>query len=171
MLRKQVTEVLGKMRSRVGEHINEEKERAAIQDAMRNERKRLKMAEQEAVHHPSHFGGEDNPYETIKVLFHTLTSEEFLGFIKGNVLKYTMRAGKKEGQTIQQDLEKAEWYLNYLNTLERVKAEMVEVAPEEASEASDEPLSKVLMLEQAQKLALEVKARSIQKRKDADQNE
>jgi hypothetical protein len=41
-----------------------------------------------AVHHPSHYGGADNPYEAVK---------------------YISRAGKKDD--IIQDLEKAAWYL------------------------------------------------------------
>jgi hypothetical protein len=57
-----------------------------------------------AVHHPSHYGGADNPYEAIKVI-----EAWQLGFNLGNTVKYISRAGKKDD--IIQDLEKAAWYL------------------------------------------------------------
>lgn len=57
-----------------------------------------------AVNHPSHYGGEDNPYEAIKVI-----EAWKLGFNLGNTIKYIARAERK-GATIQ-DLEKAKWYL------------------------------------------------------------
>jgi len=57
------------------------------------------------VNHPSHYGGEENPYEAIKVI-----EAWDLGFNLGNVVKYLSRAGKK-GDTLE-DLRKAAWYLN-----------------------------------------------------------
>jgi len=61
-------------------------------------------AKKEAVNHPDHYGGKDNPYEVIKVI-----EAWDLGFHLGNVVKYVYRGGKKEDEL--QDLEKAEWYL------------------------------------------------------------
>ena len=58
----------------------------------------------EAVNHPAHYGGADNPYEAIKVI-----EAWGLGFCLGNVVKYISRAEKK-GATIE-DLRKAAWYL------------------------------------------------------------
>ncbi len=58
-----------------------------------------------AVDHPTHYGGENNPYEAIKVI-----EAWGVGFNLGNTLKYISRAGKKD--FIIQDLEKAAWYLN-----------------------------------------------------------
>lgn len=46
-----------------------------------------------------------------------LTPEEFIGFLKGNVIKYSMRQGKKEGST--DDAEKALHYLQKLREIER----------------------------------------------------
>jgi hypothetical protein len=57
-----------------------------------------------AVNHPSHYGGEDNPYEAIKVI-----EAWDLGFNLGNAVKYIARAGKKGDR--QEDLQKALWYL------------------------------------------------------------
>jgi hypothetical protein len=59
----------------------------------------------ERVNHPSHYGGEDNPCEAIKVI-----EAWGLGFNLGNVVKYISRAGKK-GSTIE-DLKKAQFYLD-----------------------------------------------------------
>tara|TARA_R110002020_G_C16289399_1_gene772313 strand:+ start:1485 stop:1709 length:225 start_codon:yes stop_codon:yes gene_type:complete len=59
----------------------------------------------EMVNHPTHYGGEENVYEAIKVI-----EAWDLNFSLGNVVKYISRAGKKN-ETIE-DLEKASWYLN-----------------------------------------------------------
>lgn len=61
--------------------------------------------EKEAVNHPAHYGGADNPYEAIKVI-----EAWNLNFNLGNAVKYIARAGKKDD--ILQDLKKAAWYLN-----------------------------------------------------------
>ncbi len=60
----------------------------------------------EKVNHPDHYGGESNPYETIKVIY-----AWDLNFHLGNVVKYISRAGKKSENSIE-DLKKAEWYLS-----------------------------------------------------------
>ncbi len=66
----------------------------------------------EAVDHPDHCGGKDNPYEVIKVTDAWLTREENIGAMKFNAIKYIARAGKKED--LLKDLKKAKWYLNHL---------------------------------------------------------
>ena len=68
----------------------------------------------EVVDHPDHYGGEDDPYEVIKVL-EAWDLELARGFCWGNVVKYTARASKKGGLT---DRQKAEWYANRLVTIE-----------------------------------------------------
>lgn len=65
----------------------------------------MKKAEAEAVDHPSHYGGKDNPYEVIKII-------EALGLGEGNCLKYIARAGKKDPAKLVEDLEKGRWYLD-----------------------------------------------------------
>lgn len=68
----------------------------------------------EGIDHPDHYGGGDNPYETIKVLRATMAHAEFQGFCKGNVIKYAMRAGKKGGaDQAAIDLKKARDYLDF----------------------------------------------------------
>lgn len=69
-------------------------------------RVRLKtLTPPEAVDHPAHYGGKDNPYEAIKVI-----EAWGLDFCLGNTVKYISRAGKKGSEV--EDLEKAVWYLN-----------------------------------------------------------
>jgi hypothetical protein len=63
------------------------------------------MAVADAVNHPDHYGGADNPYEAIKVV-----EAWGLNFCLGNTVKYISRAGKK-GDTLE-DLKKARWYLD-----------------------------------------------------------
>lgn len=64
----------------------------------------------EQVNHPAHYGG-DTIYETIKVLEEWLTPEQFIGFCRGNAIKYLSRAGKKD--SITADLAKARFYEEY----------------------------------------------------------
>lgn len=65
----------------------------------------------DAVNHPAHYGGENNPYEAIKVI-----EAWGLDFCLGNTVKYISRAGKKSDPTLGdpalQDLKKAAWYLD-----------------------------------------------------------
>ena len=60
------------------------------------------------IDHPAHYGGEDDPYEAIKVI-----DAWGLGFCLGNALKYIRRAGLKEGESRRKDLEKALWYIRH----------------------------------------------------------
>lgn len=59
----------------------------------------------EAVNHPEHYGGENNPYEVIKVI-----EAWKLDFNLGNAVKYIGRLGKKAGDDLT-ELRKAAWYL------------------------------------------------------------
>lgn len=76
-----------------------------LQKAVKSENKRITAKTKEAVNHPSHYGGHDNPYEAIKVI-----EAWNLNFKLGNTVKYISRAGKKDD--ILQDLKKAKWYLD-----------------------------------------------------------
>jgi hypothetical protein len=71
-----------------------------------------KEPNKDVIEHPSHYtsGG----IETIDYLKATLSKAEFEGFLKGNILKYTSRAGKKDDNPKLQDLKKAAYYLNLL---------------------------------------------------------
>lgn len=72
----------------------------------------------QTVDHPAHYGGEDNPYEAIKVI-----EAWGLGFCLGNTVKYISRAGRKAKfnerlgicehlEARVEDLKKARWYLD-----------------------------------------------------------
>lgn len=64
----------------------------------------------DVVNAPSHYtyGG----IECIDYLQAKLSPLEFAGFLRGNVIKYLSRAGKKVNAA--EDLKKARWYLDRL---------------------------------------------------------
>ena len=69
----------------------------------------------EQIDHPEHYGGENNPYEAIKVI-----DAWDLGFSLGNTVKYISRAGKKDPTKEIEDLKKALFYLeHHIKTLEK----------------------------------------------------
>lgn len=79
----------------------------------------------EHVNHPTHYGGKDNPYETIKVI-----RAWDLGFSLGNAIKYISRAGKKDPAKNIEDLKKAAWYLkDEIEFLEKEAASIVKRNP------------------------------------------
>tara|TARA_Y100000768_G_C23915643_1_gene652244 strand:- start:871 stop:1086 length:216 start_codon:yes stop_codon:yes gene_type:complete len=61
------------------------------------------------VNHPQHY--QSSTIECIDAIQAQMTSEEFRGFLKGNVLKYMWRERMKGGT---ESLEKAQWYLTQL---------------------------------------------------------
>ena len=60
---------------------------------------------------PSHYQGTIQPIDLINA--------QDLNFNLGNVVKYVCRAGKKQGEDVLSDLEKAKNYINY--EIERIK--------------------------------------------------
>ena len=60
----------------------------------------------------SHY--KDMPVQPWTVMESVLTPEEFRGFLKGNIIKYSMRAGRKDGSD---DGNKA---LHYIQQLEEM---------------------------------------------------
>lgn len=67
-------------------------------------------ADVDLVNQPPHYtvGG----IETIDFISAKLTKDEFIGYLKGNVLKYGSRIGKKDAPTI--DAGKLAWYATKL---------------------------------------------------------
>lgn len=61
------------------------------------------------VNHPPHYN--QGKHEVIDILEDKLSPEEFKGFLKGNILKYVLRADHKNGM---EDYKKAQFYLNRL---------------------------------------------------------
>ena len=72
-------------------------------------KKRSLGADYEHVDHPPHYGGN---IECIDYIQDKLTPEEYRGFLRGSVIKYIDRLGKKEDD--KADAEKAMWYLERL---------------------------------------------------------
>ena len=60
---------------------------------------------------PSHYQGTLQPIDLINA--------QDLNFNLGNVVKYVCRAGKKQGENVLSDLDKAKNYINY--EIERIK--------------------------------------------------
>lgn len=56
------------------------------------------------------------PLQPWDVMECVLTEQEFIGFLKGNVIKYSMRAGHKGDATM--DLEKAKHYRQKLTEMQ-----------------------------------------------------
>lgn len=57
-------------------------------------------------------------FEAIDVIQELLTHEEYVGFLKGNILKYQLRMSKKGGiETVIKDKEKIEDYKRELNSI------------------------------------------------------
>ena len=82
--------------------------RRSSEDSSSLKKESLKEVPSEnGVDHPEYYGGEDNPYEVIKVI-----EAWGLGFKLGNAIKYIGRAGKKDSKTLIKDLKKAVFYLN-----------------------------------------------------------
>lgn len=66
----------------------------------------------EMVAHPKHYT--EGEVECIEAIKSSMTHEAFLGYLKGNVMKYLWRYEKKDHS--MQDLEKANWYLVRIQT-------------------------------------------------------
>ena len=57
----------------------------------------------------------DMPVQPWTVMEAVLTQQEFIGFLKGNVIKYSMRQGRKDGSD---DAGKAQHYLDKLKEMQ-----------------------------------------------------
>lgn len=71
---------------------------------------RDKGATTDAVAHPAHYTSGE--IECIDAMRAALLHEEFVGYLRANVMKYIWRYDRK-GAPVQ-DLRKAEWYLDRL---------------------------------------------------------
>ena len=76
------------------------------------------MKEQTQINHPDYYQL-DGGLETIDVIDSLGLGK---GFALGNAIKYIFRAGKKTGNTTQEDVKKAIWYLeHYVQRLKEMK--------------------------------------------------
>jgi len=58
----------------------------------------------------------DMPIQPWHIMEAVLTDEEFVGFLKGNIIKYSLRAGRKDGSD---DAGKAKHYMQKLKEVQR----------------------------------------------------
>lgn len=65
------------------------------------------------VNHPPHYAETDNGVECIDAIRAALGHEQFIGFLRGQVIKYQWRLGKK-GSSVE-DNRKAIWYADKLD--------------------------------------------------------
>lgn len=63
------------------------------------------------VSNPSHYELGNTGVEAIDVIEASLTKEEYIGYLRGNCIKYQLRANKKNGT---EDLKKADIYSGWL---------------------------------------------------------
>lgn len=59
----------------------------------------------------THYKGAVEPLE---VMANIMTKEEFIGFLKGNIIKYSYRAGRKQGESGDKDRNKFIVYSDWL---------------------------------------------------------
>jgi hypothetical protein len=67
---------------------------------------------QDNVNHPAH-------YNTGKIEVIEFIEDKGLGFHLGNAIKYIARAGKKDPAKLDEDLEKAVWYVRRYQELQK----------------------------------------------------
>lgn len=59
--------------------------------------------------------------QPLEIMQRIMTPEEFKGFLKGNILKYSIRGGNKQGEPAEKDLGKVETYSRWLRLAEQGK--------------------------------------------------
>ena len=74
--------------------------------------KRMQYANEKQVS-GNHY--KDMPIQPWAIMEAVMTPEEFIGFLKGNIIKYSLRAGRKEGSD---DAGKAKHYMEKLNEMQ-----------------------------------------------------
>lgn len=63
----------------------------------------------DSAHHDTHYQTQIQPLEAMQA---NMTKEEFIGFLKGNIIKYACRCGRKE--EAQKEAEKIQRYAEWL---------------------------------------------------------
>lgn len=78
------------------------------------------MTHKDNVNSPSHYN--HRGVECIDAIEASMTTEQFIGYLKGNVIKYLWRFEYKNGL---EDIKKAGWYRNKLESKYEEKAAKV----------------------------------------------
>lgn len=74
------------------------------------------------VTNPKHYHLIDD-VESIDIIARSMTTEQFMGFCLGNILKYRIRAGKKDA--LEQDIAKANEYEKIFENKKRLCVDAV----------------------------------------------
>ncbi|WP_368864018.1 DUF3310 domain-containing protein [Staphylococcus haemolyticus] len=80
--------------------------------------RKVDMQEEQDNNIPNHYKGSEN-IDVIDFLYQQLPFEQFKGFMKGNMIKYPVRAGRKDDELA--DIKKARDYADRL--IEKMEAE------------------------------------------------
>lgn len=64
-------------------------------------------------HYDDHYSSK--AVQPIEIMQMIMSKEEFIGFLKGNIIKYACRAGTKAGESFDKDITKAERYKLWLD--------------------------------------------------------
>lgn len=94
--------------------IDTDKKEQTIEQAAEEYAKRFQGYDM--VNNPAHYDLFPGT-QAIEIIRKALTPEEYIGYLKGNVLKYRLRAGKKKDA--MQDIKKADWYETELWTFKQ----------------------------------------------------
>jgi hypothetical protein len=84
------------------------------------------------VNSPAHYADNFGGIQCIDAIETSMSTEEFKGFLKGNVQKYVWRYSQKNGA---EDLKKAKWYLERLISLREYEEAMAKSTEETTREA------------------------------------
>lgn len=82
----------------------------ALKEVAKNEDKPNKVKNINATHYELW-----NGFEAIDIIKNTLSKDEYIGYLKGNILKYQLRLGKKDN--VEKEKEKIKDYQNELNEI------------------------------------------------------
>ena len=83
------------------------------------------------VNNPAHYADSFGGIQCIDAIETSMSTEEFKGFLKGNVQKYVWRYSQKNGA---EDLKKAKWYLERLIKLREFEEAMAKATEETTKE-------------------------------------
>ena len=83
------------------------------------------------VNSPAHYADSFGGIQCIDAIETSMSTEEFKGFLKGNVQKYVWRYSQKNGA---EDLKKAKWYLERLIKLREFEEAMAKATEETTRE-------------------------------------
>jgi hypothetical protein len=74
---------------------------------------------EDEINSPVHYN--TGSMETIDLIREGMSDDEFLGYLKGNILKYICRYRHKNKENPIKDLMKAKWYIEKLISIMREK--------------------------------------------------